>query len=126
MTHRIGALWVHIKLWSQKRSTSLQNSLFEHNSKSRSVCGRRKNRSTSLQNSLFEHNSKSRSVSGRRKNDSTSLQNSLFEHNSVLVVTTRSLRGYYAVTTQSLRGYYAVIAVTTGRYGHYVVGRCSL
>ena len=53
---------------------------------------------------------------------------SLFEHNSVLVVTTRSLRGYYAVTTRSLRSLYAVTAVTTrslrslrGHYGHYAV-----
>ena len=114
-------------------STSLQNS-FEHNSKSRSVSGRRKNGSTSC---LFEHNSESRSVSGRRKNGSTSLQNSLFEHNSLKVEvflegekTTQlrsktasssttlflwSLRGHYAVATaaRSLRGHYGHYAVTT-------------
>ena len=73
-------------------------------------------RSTSLQNDLFEHN-KSISVSRRRKKLSTSLQNNLFEHvcscghYAVTTVTTRklrSLRGHYAVTTvtmQSLRGH---------------------
>ena len=122
----------------KKGSTSLQNSLFEHNSKSRSVSGRRKNRSTSLQNSLFEHNSKSRSVSGRRKNRSTSLQNSLFEHkvflegekttqlrsktaSSSTTLFSWSLHGHYAVITRSLRGHcghYAVMRSLRGRYGH--------
>ena len=78
-----------------------------------------KKRSTSLQNSLFEHNSKSRSVSGRRKKTLNFAQKEPLRaqlcycgHYAVTTVTTRSLRGHYAVTTRSLRGHYAVTAVT--------------
>ena len=85
-----------------------------------------KNGSTSLQNSLFEHSSKSRSASKRRKTAQfRSKTASSTRHNSVLVVTSRSLRGHFAVTSRSQRGHNAVTTVTTrslrGHYGHYAV-----
>ena len=91
-----------------------------------SIFSRPKNGSTSLQNSLFEHCSKSRSASKRRKTAQLrSKTASSTQHNSVLVVTSRSLRGYFAVTSRLQRGHYAVTTVTTrslrGHYGHYAV-----
>ena len=91
-----------------------------------SIFSRPKNGSTSLQNSLFEHNAKSRSASKRRKTAQLrSKTASSIQHNSVLVVTSQSLRGYFAVTSRSQRGCYAVAMVTTrslrGYYGHYAV-----
>ena len=69
---------------------------------------------------------KSRSVSKRRKTvQLRSKTVSSIQHNSVLVVTSQSLRGYFAVTSRSQRGHYAVTTVTTrslrGHYGHYAV-----
>ena len=91
-----------------------------------SIFSRPKNGSTSLQNSLFEHNAKSRSASKRRKTAQLrSKTASSIQHNSVLVVTSQLLRGYFAVTSRSQRGCYAVATVTTrslrGYYGHYAV-----
>ena len=91
-----------------------------------SIFSRPKNGSTSLQNSLFEHNAKSRSASKRRKTAQLrSKTASSIQHNSVLVVTSQSPRGYFAVTSRSQRGCYAVAVVTTrslrGYYGHYAV-----
>ena len=91
-----------------------------------SIFSRPKNGSTSLQNSLFEHNAKSRSASKRRKTAQLrSKTASSIQHNSVLVVTSQSLRGYFAVTSRSQRGCYVVAMVTTrslrGYYGHYAV-----
>ena len=87
-----------------------------------------KNGSTSLQNSLFEHNSKSRSVSGRRKKRLNFAPKQPLRSTTLF---SWSLHGHYAVTTRSLRGHYghyAVTAVTTrslrslrGHYGHYAV-----
>ena len=91
-----------------------------------SIFSRPKHGSTSLQNSLFEHSSKSRSASKRRKTAQLrSKTASSTQHNSVLVVTSRSLRGHFAVTSRSQRGHNAVTTVTTrslrGHYGHYAV-----
>ena len=84
-----------------------------------SIFSRPKNGSTSLQNSLFEHCSKSRSASKRRK--TAQLRSKIAfstQHNSVFVVTSRSLRGHFAVTSRLQRGHYAV---TTALRGHYAV-----
>ena len=93
-----------------------------------SIFSRPKNGSTSLQNSLFEHSSKSRSASkikGAKTAQLRSKTASSTQHNSVLVVTLQSLRGYFAVTSRLQRGCYAVTTVTTrslrGYYGHYAV-----
>ena len=93
-----------------------------------SIFSRPKNGSTSLQNSLFEHCSKSRSASKRRKTAQLrSKTASSTQHNSVLVVTSRSLRGHFAVTSRSQRGHNAVTTRSLrGHYGHYAVTTRSL
>ena len=102
-----------------------------------SIFSRPKNGSTSLQNSLFEHNAKSRSASKRRKNGSTSLQNSLFDSaqlcsRSYFAVTSWLLRSHFAVTTWLLRSRYGYYAVFTrllrslcGHYGYYAVRKST-
>ena len=80
--------------------------------------------STSLQNSLFEYNAKSRSGSERRKTvQLRSKTASSIQYNSVLVVTSQSLRGYshFAVTTWLLRSRYGSTRSLRGFYGHYAV-----
>ena len=83
--------------------------------------------STSLQNGLFEHNAKVEVFLKGEKQLNFAPKPSLrfSTTNSVLVVTSQSLRGYFAVTSRSQHGHYAVTTVTTrslrGHYGHYAV-----
>ena len=69
---------------------------------------------------------KSRSVSKRRKTAQLRSKTvSSIQHNSVLVVTSQSLRGYFAVTSRSQRGHYAVttrsLRSPRSHYGCYAV-----
>ena len=98
------------------------------------IFSRPKNDSTSLQNSLFEHSSKSRSASKRRKTAQLrSKTASSIQHYSVLVllrshfaVTSQSLRGHNVVATRSLRGHNAVTTRSLrGHYGHYAVRKST-
>ena len=116
-----------LQLWLRQyeRSASLVRRIIEKVGL-QSIFSRPKNDSTSLQNSLFEHNSESRSASKRRKTAQLrSKTASSTQYNSVLVVTSQSLRGHFAVTSRSHRGHNAVTTVTTrslrGHYGHYAV-----
>ena len=55
---------------------------------------------TTTQNGLFKHNAKSRSVSKGEQRLNFAPKLSLRQHNSVLVVTSQSLRGYFAVAVK--------------------------
>ena len=94
-----------------------------------SIFSRPKNGSTSLQNSLFEHNAKSRSASKRRNSVFDSAQ---LCSRSYFAVTSRLLRSHFAVTTWLLRsryGYYAVfmrlLRLLCGHYGYYAVRKST-
>ena len=90
-----------------------------------SIFARPSNGSTSLQNSLFEHNAKGRSAKRRKTAQLRSKQRLRFSKicsRSYFAVTLWLLRSHFAVTTWWC---YAVAMVTTrslrGYYGHHAV-----
>ena len=158
-THRIGGIMgthqtlgqnAQLRSKTASSSTTLKVEVFLEGGKTALLRSKTVSSSTILKVEVFLEGEKTAQLRSKTASSSTTLKVEVFlegekttqlrsktassEHNSVLVVTTRSLRGYYAVTTRSLRSlrghcsHYAVATVTArslrslcGHCGHYAV-----